>query len=47
VILAFIVTPTKQAKKDLEDIPVVCEYLRCLFDRLLWITTTKGSGVWD
>jgi hypothetical protein len=25
--LAFIVTPTKQAKKNLEDIPVVCEYL--------------------
>jgi hypothetical protein len=24
--LAFIVTPTKQAKKNLEDIPVVCEY---------------------
>jgi hypothetical protein len=25
--LAFIVTPTKQAKKNPEDIPVVCEYL--------------------
>jgi hypothetical protein len=25
--LTFIVTPTKQAKKNLEDIPVVCEYL--------------------
>jgi hypothetical protein len=25
--LAFVVTPTKQAKKNLEDIPVVCEYL--------------------
>jgi hypothetical protein len=24
--LAFIVTPTKQAKKNLEDIPMVCEY---------------------
>jgi hypothetical protein len=24
--LAFIVAPTKQAKKNLEDIPVVCEY---------------------
>jgi hypothetical protein len=24
--LAFIVTPTKQAKKNLEDIPVVCKY---------------------
>ena len=24
--MAFIVTPTKQAKKNLEDIPVVCEY---------------------
>jgi hypothetical protein len=24
--LAFIITPTKQAKKNLEDIPVVCEY---------------------
>jgi hypothetical protein len=24
--LAFIVTPTKQAKENLEDIPVVCEY---------------------
>jgi hypothetical protein len=24
--LTFIVTPTKQAKKNLEDIPVVCEY---------------------
>jgi hypothetical protein len=27
VFLAFMVTPTKQAKKNLEDIPVVCEYL--------------------
>jgi hypothetical protein len=26
VFLAFIVTPTKQAKKNLEDIHVVCEY---------------------
>jgi hypothetical protein len=26
VFLAFIVAPTKQAKKNLEDIPVVCEY---------------------
>ena len=25
--LAFVVAPTKQAKKNLEDIPVVCEYL--------------------
>jgi hypothetical protein len=25
--LAFIVTPTKQGKKNLEDIPMVCEYL--------------------
>jgi hypothetical protein len=25
--LAFVVTPTKQAKKNLEDIFVVCEYL--------------------
>jgi hypothetical protein len=25
--LAFVVTPTKQAKKNLEDIPMVCEYL--------------------
>jgi hypothetical protein len=24
--LAFVVAPTKQAKKNLEDIPVVCEY---------------------
>jgi hypothetical protein len=24
--LAFIVAPTKQAKKNLEDIPVMCEY---------------------
>jgi hypothetical protein len=24
--LAFIVTPTKQAKKNLKDIPLVCEY---------------------
>jgi hypothetical protein len=24
--LAFVVTPTKQAKKNLKDIPVVCEY---------------------
>jgi hypothetical protein len=24
--LAFVVTPMKQAKKNLEDIPVVCEY---------------------
>jgi hypothetical protein len=24
--LAFIVTPPKQAKKNLEDIPVVCKY---------------------
>jgi hypothetical protein len=26
VFLAFIVSPTKQAKKNLEDIPMVCEY---------------------
>ena len=26
VFLAFVVTPTKQAKKNLVDIPVVCEY---------------------
>jgi hypothetical protein len=26
VFLAFIVAPTEQAKKNLEDIPVVCEY---------------------
>jgi hypothetical protein len=26
VFLAFIVTPTKQAKKNLEDIPMVCRY---------------------
>jgi galactokinase/mevalonate kinase-like predicted kinase len=25
--LAFIVAPMKQAKKNLEDIPVVCKYL--------------------
>ena len=25
--MAFVVTPTKQAKKNLEDIPVVYEYL--------------------
>jgi hypothetical protein len=25
--LAFVVAPTKQAKKNLEDIPMVCEYL--------------------
>ena len=25
--LAFVVAPTKRAKKNLEDIPVVCEYL--------------------
>jgi hypothetical protein len=24
---AFVVAPTKQAKKKLEDIPVVCKYL--------------------
>jgi hypothetical protein len=24
--LAFVIAPTKQAKKNLEDIPVVCEY---------------------
>jgi hypothetical protein len=26
VLLAFVVTPTKQANKNLEDIPMVCEY---------------------
>jgi hypothetical protein len=26
VFLAFVVAPTKQAKKNLEDIPVVCKY---------------------
>jgi hypothetical protein len=26
VFLAFVVTPTKQAKKNLKDIPVVCKY---------------------
>jgi hypothetical protein len=25
--LAFIVTPTKQTRKNMEDIPIVCEYL--------------------
>jgi hypothetical protein len=27
VFLAFVVAPTMQAKKNLEDIPVVCKYL--------------------
>jgi hypothetical protein len=26
VFLALIIPPTKQAKKNLEDIPVMCEY---------------------
>jgi hypothetical protein len=26
VFLAFVVTPTKQAKNNLEDIPMVCDY---------------------
>jgi hypothetical protein len=33
--LAFIVTPTKQAKKDLDDIPVVRRVPKCLFIILL------------
>ena len=44
--LAFVIAPVKQ-EKDLQDIPVVHQVSRCLFNRLLWVTTTKGNGVLD
>ena len=43
--LAFIVALMKQTKKNLKECGV--RISKCFFDRLLWITTTKGGGVWD
>jgi hypothetical protein len=42
--LTFIFTPTKQAKKNLEDIPMVCEYPDVFST---YYSTIEGGGVWD